>query len=226
MYADYSTDAVSGYDDKERSKASSPPSGTAVSYPSRSTSFSPTNGTATYSPSLRSQPLHAGSQSQSPKDPLSLRAATPPSQPLSVSPYSGSPRPSDEIQLPPTQPQSHPPSQPHRRDSLVAPSVNSERIITQYAPTELGSVDEGPNAGFDESVLRALCDLDVGTKDEYSVNCKIDELPAVWGAVAARPDKAEHDFLSRGFTSVVPATPLMLNAGSITVLQETRRCGG
>lgn len=162
MYNDHSQPADSSHltsfeSDRERLGADTPPSS---SYPPRTSSFNtsrdhsngPPASKATYSPSVKSQNLAP----QSPKDPAAVRSATPPH---TVSPFSASPRPSEDIALS----QSHPPAPypPQRRHSGTTASVISEQITTQYAQVELGpTVDDG-QTGFDEGVLRALCELDV-----------------------------------------------------------------
>lgn len=164
MYNDYpSTDtshSTSFEHDRERQAAGTPPTSTTPSsYPPRTSSFNNTRDQpnhAAYSPSLKSQSLGP----QSPKDPAAMRSATPPH---SVSPFSASPRPSEDIPLSAPQ-QQHAPHYPLQRRLSGAASVVSEKITTQYAPTiELGPTQDDGQTGFDEGVLRALCELDVRT---------------------------------------------------------------
>lgn len=156
--------------------SSSPPATTSPpssSYPPRSSSFQTnsqpahpahhhSNGTGTpaYSPSVHAQSLGPQSPSNGMAAGSNLRTGTPPS---SLSP---SPRQSEDIPfgLPLAQQQHHHqphgPYQPSRRNSMPRSVASGDPVPTHYTPTvEL----EEPTAqtGFDEGILRALCDLDV-----------------------------------------------------------------
>lgn len=188
MYADSSTDASHApsveHDSPRLPTSSSPPitaSTPGSSYPPRSSSVqtnsqhphphphphsSNTNGTgAGHSPSVRSQSVGPHSPTNGMTN-LNLRAGTPPS---SLSP---SPRQSEDIPfgIPVTQQQHHSlhgTHQPPRRNSMPRSVASGDKIPTQYAPTaELE--DSSIQNGFDEGILRALCDLDVSAAQTVS----------------------------------------------------------
>lgn len=171
MYADYSTDSTypTSYENERNTSGSTPASSTSPSYSTRNASqLQALNGG---SPNLNTQALNP----QSPKEQVGHPTSSSPSQsqqlpqlrPQSGSPFSGSPRQSTE--LPPTSvattsnAQHVPHYVPQRRNSATA-SIVSEPIVAQYMPPmELGNhvLEESAQSGFDESILRALCDLDV-----------------------------------------------------------------
>ncbi|KAG8990296.1 hypothetical protein FRB90_001831 [Tulasnella sp. 427] len=146
------------------------------SYPPRSTSFqtssqlshpslphhSNSNGTgAAHSPSIRSQTLGPQSPPNGAANVI-MKAGTPPP---SVSP---SPRQSEDVPfgIPAGQQhQHHPPPhvhyQPSRRNSMPRSVASGDPIPSQYAPT-VELEEPSTHTGFDEGVLRALCDLDCG----------------------------------------------------------------
>ncbi|KAG8855526.1 hypothetical protein FRB96_007030 [Tulasnella sp. 330] len=162
MYADYSTDSsyLTSYENDRNGSSSTPGTSTSPFYVGQSSSL-PLNG----SPHPNPAPL-------SPKDLVPLPNSPPATaQRHSSSPYSSSPRQSAELPLVTTavasssQPSyiQHAPNS-QRRNSATT-SIASEQVVTQYMPTaELAShlMDESASSGFDEGILRALCDLDCG----------------------------------------------------------------
>lgn len=169
MYADYSTDSSypTSHDNDRTTSSSTPATSTSPLYAGQSSS-QPLNGSSS-SPNLNPAPL-------SPKDLIPLPNSPPATaQRHSSSPYSSSPRQSAELPLVtgavasssqlPSYTQHAPNSQ--RRNS-AATSIASEQVVTQYMPTaELSNhlMDDSASSGFDEGILRALCDLDVSPYD-------------------------------------------------------------